>query len=135
MHRIKCPSLHHGLRPLPKEQVSCDENADSDVIDSERALKTRANILAWQTMQHENQQRLEHNGCNRRQTTEHCEHKQGEHNHGTKTIVEPEKITSSAQRAKKRKSKQLFLTIKEMKGSKRNYQDYWSLDDVVFNRN
>lgn len=39
---------------FPKEQVGCDENADSDIIDSERALKTRANILAWQTMQREN---------------------------------------------------------------------------------
>lgn len=39
---------------FPKEQVGRDENADSDIIDSEQALKTRANILAWQTMQREN---------------------------------------------------------------------------------
>lgn len=40
---------------FPNEQVGCDVNADSDIIDSGRALKTRANILAWQTMQPENQ--------------------------------------------------------------------------------
>lgn len=61
-------------------------------------------------------------GYNRRQTTEHCEHKEGEHSHRTKTIVEPEKTTSSAQTVKQKKSKQPFLTIKEMKDSKQNYQ-------------
>lgn len=40
---------------FPKEQVGRDKNAYSDIIDSERVLKTRANILAWKIMQYEKQ--------------------------------------------------------------------------------
>lgn len=55
-------------------------------------------------------------GYNRRQTTEHCEHKEGEHSHKTKTIVEPEKTTSSAQTVKQKK---IQTTIPDNKRNER----------------